>query len=244
MTFHVKNLECEQYQSFLRHFEQDSARAEREFQEYCESLGDKDLEKEGVENVNPSFQRKKLQDFETIWILKPGENTSNGRGIKIVRTLEQIQNYIGKKEEQEHTIIVQKYVKDPMLYKGRKFDFRCYTLITAFNGKIKAYWYKEGYIRTTSERYNLDNLGSRAQHITNDSVQRFSKNYGKGEFGNKLTFEQLNEYLSNNHPLSSQYNDVFYSVVYPKMKNIARDCIRGTYSKLNPENKFPNFQVR
>jgi hypothetical protein len=52
---------------------------------------------------------------------------------------------------------VQKYIK-PFLYNQRKFDIRHYLLITSINGKIKAYWYKEGYIRTSSEKYDLDEL--------------------------------------------------------------------------------------
>lgn len=53
------------------------------------------------------------------------------------------------KNGQEKTYIVQKYLK-PFLYNGRKFDIRHYMLITSVKGNIKAYWYKEGYIRTSS----------------------------------------------------------------------------------------------
>lgn len=33
---------------------------------------------------------------------------------------------------------------------NRKFDIRCYILLTTVNGILKGYWYKDGYIRTSS----------------------------------------------------------------------------------------------
>ena len=46
--------------------------------------------------------------------------------------------------------IVQRYLM-PFLYNKRKFDIRCYVLVTSVNNIIKAYWYEEGYIRTSSK---------------------------------------------------------------------------------------------
>lgn len=47
--------------------------------------------------------------------------------------------------------LIQKYMENPFLYNKRKFDMRCYILITTVNGIVKGYWYEEGYIRTTSK---------------------------------------------------------------------------------------------
>ena len=41
---------------------------------------------------------------------------------------------------------------------NRKFDIRCYLLITTVNGILKGYWYKDGYIRTSSAEYSLENI--------------------------------------------------------------------------------------
>lgn len=49
------------------------------------------------------------------------------------------------------TLIVQKYMENPYLYNRRKFDIRCYLLVTAVNGILKGYFFNEGYIRTTSK---------------------------------------------------------------------------------------------
>lgn len=65
-----------------------------------------------------------------------------------------------KRREKHHngqtkTFILQSYIDRPFLYNGRKFDIRHYMMITSVNGILKAYWYKEGYIRTSSEKYDI-----------------------------------------------------------------------------------------
>lgn len=70
------------------------------------------------------------------------------------------------------TLIVQKYLQNPYLYKKRKFDIRCYLLITTANGIVKGYFFNEGYIRTTSQEYNLKNLDNKFIHLTNDAIQK------------------------------------------------------------------------
>ena len=65
---------------------------------------------------------------------------------------------------------VQEYITKPLLYQKRKFDIRAYILITSTYGKIKAYWYKDGYIRTSSKEFTVKNLENRMIHLTNDAV--------------------------------------------------------------------------
>ncbi|MFN9905995.1 MAG: hypothetical protein ACK56F_07705 [bacterium] len=44
----------------------------------------------------------------------------------------------------------QLYIDRPLLYFKRKFDIRCFMLQTSQNGVHKAYWFEEGYFRTSS----------------------------------------------------------------------------------------------
>ena len=67
----------------------------------------------------------------------------------------------------------------PLLYNKRKFDIRCYVLTTVVNGQFRAYWYEEGYVRTSCKQFNIHNLGNKFVHLTNDAVQKTSQDYGK-----------------------------------------------------------------
>ena len=60
---------------------------------------------------------------------------------------------------------------------------------------MKAYWYEEGYIRTSSKQFNIKNLKNRFIHLTNDAVQKKSEDYGKYENGNKVSFTDFQKYL-------------------------------------------------
>jgi hypothetical protein len=74
---------------------------------------------------------------------------------------------------------LQQYITNPLLYNGRKFDIRTYMLISINNGKLRAYWYQDGYIRTSSYIWRLDEIEDTYIHLTNDAIQKFSNDYGK-----------------------------------------------------------------
>jgi tubulin monoglycylase TTLL3/8 len=77
---------------------------------------------------------------------------------------------------------------------------------------MKGYWFNEGYVRTTSSEYTLkQNFGS--VHLTNDAVQKHLPDYGKYEKGNKISYDELNDYLVKNNYKLNFWNDAF-----PKMK--------------------------
>ena len=90
-------------------------------------------------------------------------------------------------------MILQKYIDNPLLYQRRKFDIRCFSLVTCHNGILKAYFYRDGYIRTSSKEYNHQNLnlGNKFIHLVNDAVQKYSEDYGKYEPGNKLSYQDF-----------------------------------------------------
>lgn len=135
------------------------------------------------ENIPLTYHVKDQNDIEIekisngIWICKPGENSNRGRGIKIARNLSEVRREI-EEMEHRHTIIIQKYIENPMLIDERKFDIRCYLLIVTYNAITKGYWYEHGYIRTTSEKYSLSDENMMV-HLTNDAIQKNGKDYGK-----------------------------------------------------------------
>ena len=83
------------------------------------------------------------------------------------------------------TYIIQKYIERPLLINKRKFDIRCFALITSINGLIKAYFYRDGYLRTSSKKFTTENL-NKAVHLTNEAIQIKYNDFGKFELGNKV----------------------------------------------------------
>jgi tubulin--tyrosine ligase len=49
----------------------------------------------------------------------------------------EVSERIVKKKTGKRTYIVQQYIDRPFLYKKRKFDIRCFILLTRVNGRFK-----------------------------------------------------------------------------------------------------------
>lgn len=62
-------------------------------------------------------------------------------------------------------------------------------MVTSINGFLKGFNYLDGYLRTSGREYVQDDL-NKYIHLTNDAVQKQSENYGKHEFGNKVSFNE------------------------------------------------------
>jgi len=126
---------------------------------------------------------------QSIWIVKPGENTNRGCGITVCRELNQIKSIISNTHVngKKRSYIIQKYCEKPLLYKGRKFDIRCYAVTQTVNGNLQGYYYTDGYLRTSCREYNIKNVTNRLIHLTNDAVQKKCDDYGKFENGNKVS---------------------------------------------------------
>jgi hypothetical protein len=109
---------------------------------------------------------------KNLWIIKPGENTNRGCGIQVSKDLETIKNLVKNTNVNgfRRSYIIQKYIERPLLYKGRKFDIRTFTLMNTINGNLQGYWYADGYLRTSSKEFTLKNVTNRYVHLTNDAV--------------------------------------------------------------------------
>eukprot|EP00397_Hematodinium_sp_SG-2012_P012824 GEMP01013006.1.p1 GENE.GEMP01013006.1~~GEMP01013006.1.p1 ORF type:complete len:657 (+),score=120.69 GEMP01013006.1:247-2217(+) len=162
---------------------------------------------------------------QCVWIVKPGDFSNRGAGIRIYNSIEEIRNRIQSKEK---CWVVQKYLERPLLVNKRKFDIRAYCLVDL---DMKAYYYEDAYLRTTSEEWNLDKLEDRFAHLNNDAVQKNGANYGKFESANKLNLDEFQRYIS-----SAGYNVSVEKDIVPQIKDRMRDCILAAYRRLNPNN--------
>lgn len=116
--------------------------------------------------------------------------------------------------------IVQEYMTRPMLVAGRKFDIRCFVLITCCARRgVKGYFFKDAYVRTSSSQYSLSSLEDKETHLTNDAVQKYSKSYGKFESGNKLSMAEWQTVIHTDYP--SAPANVVEGVIMPEVKRLS-----------------------
>jgi hypothetical protein len=131
------------------------------------------------------------------WIVKPGENTNRGCGIIVTKNFDEIKQLVREKsEDTDRTAIIQKYIENPLLINKRKFDIRCYGVLTRINGLMRGYFYQDGYLRTSSKEFNVQNLANKYIHLTNDAIQKHSDDYGKFENANKLSYTDFDKYFA------------------------------------------------
>jgi hypothetical protein len=102
---------------------------------------------------------------KNIWLVKP-TNMNQGRGIEIFSDLDKMLQFINTRGSGT-LCVVQKYIERPLLYKGRKFDIRIWALM---NCKNEIHFYQEGYLRTSSATYSLDDAKNYYVHLTNQCL--------------------------------------------------------------------------
>lgn len=97
------------------------------------------------------------QSHHNLWLLKP-TNGSGGEGITIGSSLEELEEQLSNAKSSAHGFIAQKYLEEPLLYDGRKFDLRVWAVLASDPESahgIQIYAYREGYARTSSEAFSL-----------------------------------------------------------------------------------------
>jgi hypothetical protein len=103
--------------------------------------------------------------------MKPNA-ASCGKGIKVVGPGDIIPRKGGN--------LLSKYIMNPHLIDGLKYDLRIYVLVTSYD-PLKVYLFKEGLVRFATEKYtnNIQSLKKRFVHLTNYSVNKKAEGYVK-----------------------------------------------------------------
>eukprot|EP00931_Biecheleriopsis_adriatica_P043832 TRINITY_DN25047_c0_g1_i2.p1 TRINITY_DN25047_c0_g1~~TRINITY_DN25047_c0_g1_i2.p1 ORF type:complete len:1120 (-),score=230.23 TRINITY_DN25047_c0_g1_i2:276-3635(-) len=143
---------------------------------------------EQVEEFLACYERTKCS-----WIVKPNAS-SRGRGIFMLRDLSEL--------PLEETMVVSRYVDNPLLIQGLKFDLRVYVLVTAFE-PLKAYIYREGLTRFASKTYSTkeEHMQDAFRHLTNYSINKNSCKFVENSdlradnVGHKWSLSALNKHL-------------------------------------------------
>jgi len=100
--------------------------------------------------------------------------------------------------------VVCKYVSNPLLINGHKFDLRIYVLVTCID-PLRIYIYNEGLARFASEPYDSSKnaMKNLYQHLTNYSINKKSETFTQNksvldrDHGNKWSMSALQSHLEN-----------------------------------------------
>lgn len=193
-----------------------------------------------MQAFNKYEKRKNKKKCKNIWIVKPGENSNRGNGIKVCKSLGEIKEAARVNEGSLRTFIVQKYIEKPFLLHGRKFDIRCYALVTSINGVLQGYFYNDGYLRTSCAEYNLKDTENSYIHLTNDAIQKHAEDYGKFEDNNKLSYKEFQRYLDFHH---SDKKFQFFHTVLPQIKTIVKDTISSVFLKIDTNKRLNCMEI-
>ena len=132
-------------------------------------------------------------------------------------------------------IIIQKYLDNPFLYKGRKFDIRCFVLV---DSNLNVYFCKEGHLKGSSELYNL-NETNKFIHITNYSFQKKSSKFEKFEIGNEISYQDFKKFLLKEGIPIVKFDNMINQMKF--LIKLSFKSVRDKLIKINPVLCFEIF---
>jgi tubulin monoglycylase TTLL3/8 len=168
-----------------------------------------------VESILVRLKKAMPQFFisgeKNIWILKPSA-LSRGRGITCMNNLSEILHFL---KSNSSLYMAQKYIENPMIILGRKFDIRQWILVTDLD-PLTIWMYDTPYLRFGAEDYKLEEFSNLYSHLTNNSVVKYSMNFENNKIqGNMWEIESFAEYLKMRYG-----SDVWKEVIQEKIKKI------------------------
>ena len=159
---------------------------------------------------------------DNFWLLKPKFSLA-GKGIIILKNISNInENYL-----------ITKYLNNPHLIKGVKYDLRYHGLITSIK-PLKLYLYNEGLTRLATEKYNYYNHTNIYSFLTNLHINMYNKKkfiYPKNitniEDSHLWNLETLKNYFLKNginyDKIYEEVKDIFIKMIFSVRKKIIKN---------------------
>ncbi|XP_078467394.1 inactive polyglycylase TTLL10 [Lampetra planeri] len=184
------------------------------------------------------------------WICKP-TGLNQGRGIFLLRSAGDVAALrerllldadVGPRTPRAHVPqarIVQRYVTNPLLLDGRKFDVRSYMLIASAAPPIVLF--RHGYARLSCQSYSPESNDLTA-HLTNQYMQKKSPVYQEVKEETVWTMSRFNDHV-NEHcaPHKGLPKDWVLTTFTKRMQQVMTHCFLATKSKL--EGKLGLFDL-
>ena len=131
-----------------------------------------------------------LEGSKNVWIVKPG-GLSRGRGVHCI---DQLNDILSNVKPCNQTII-QKYIENPLVINGRKFDIRQWVLVTDLN-PLTVWLFEAPYVRFGAENYHIDDFKNVFSQLTGNSIAKHSDKFNTGEIeGDMWENAQFREFL-------------------------------------------------
>lgn len=144
---------------------------------------------------------------DNLWIVKP-TNSCQGKGIFIIDDISEV--------PLDEPCIISRYIPNPLLINGLKFDIRLYVLVTSMD-PLRIHVFHEGLARFASEEYSLTTIKSnKFSHLTNYSINKKSEKFvqntdaNQGDEGHKWSLSALCKHFEQ----MGIDNDLLWSKIY------------------------------
>lgn len=121
-----------------------------------------------------------------MWIMKPCSK-AQGKGIFIINKLSQTKKWANQRWANmpvKDGYVVSRYIENPLLVGGKKFDLRMYVLVVSYR-PLQAFVYREGFARFCNVKYSaaVDDMDNPFMHLTNVAVQKNNEDYNSNHGG-------------------------------------------------------------
>jgi len=118
--------------------------------------------------------------------------------------------------------IISRYVNNPFLVGGKKFDLRIYVLVTNYR-PLKVWLYEEGFARFCNENFTTDitELANVFVHLTNVAIQKLSDKYND-QHGGKWSLQSLRFYIetTRGRKTAQQLFDEMNNIIIHSLKSV------------------------
>ncbi|ESO10564.1 hypothetical protein HELRODRAFT_156264 [Helobdella robusta] len=158
----------------------------------------------------------------STWIMKPA-GKARGIGIFLINKLSQLKKWSRDSKTNsfstptKEVYVISRYIDNPLLIGGKKFDLRLYVLVTSFR-PLKCYMYSLGFCRFCTVKYNanLNDLDNMFVHLTNVSIQKDGDDYNSIH-GGKWTIENLKLFIGGTRSkeiADKLFDDIHWLIVH------------------------------
>jgi hypothetical protein len=171
-----------------------------------------------------------MSGCQNVWIIK-ASNSSKGLGIKLFDKLSQVSDCKGT------TRVLQKYIERPLLVNKRKFDLRCWVLVTDWN-PLTIWFYDECIARFCSDAWDLSHIGNRFAHLANVSVNK--DNFSGKDHGGQEQVWSSGSLASHLATLTGRQH-VWSQEVQPKIKQLVTVALRSAQNEI--KNRKSSFEL-